>query len=129
GRTRARRHRRRRARQWRARDPAGRAAASVRLRRRARAPARRQGAAPGNAGAVRARAYPGGRPARAPHRQQLADGTLMRFDVVTLFPDMFGTVRDLGVTGRAHAQGLWALQAWNPRDYTHDVHRTVDDRP
>ena len=53
----------------------------------------------------------------------------MRFDVVTLFPDMFGTVRDLGVTGRAHAQGLWALHAWNPRDFTHDVHRTVDDRP
>jgi len=53
----------------------------------------------------------------------------MRFDVVTLFPDMFGTVRDLGVSGRAHAQGLWALHAWNPRDYTHDVHRTVDDRP
>ena len=53
----------------------------------------------------------------------------MRFDIVTLFPDMFGTVRDLGVTGRAHAQGLWALHAWNPRDYTHDVHRTVDDRP
>lgn len=53
----------------------------------------------------------------------------MRFDVVTLFPDMFGTVRDLGVTGRAHTQGLWALRAWNPRDYTHDVHRTVDDRP
>ncbi|CAM4151683.1 tRNA (guanosine(37)-N1)-methyltransferase TrmD [Bordetella muralis] len=53
----------------------------------------------------------------------------MRFDVVTLFPDMFGTVRDLGVTGRAHAQGLWSLRAWNPRDYTHDVHRTVDDRP
>ncbi|OZI24320.1 tRNA (guanosine(37)-N1)-methyltransferase TrmD [Bordetella genomosp. 7] len=53
----------------------------------------------------------------------------MRFDVVTLFPDMFGTVRDLGVTGRAHVQGLWALHTWNPRDYTHDVHRTVDDRP
>ncbi|HYG45013.1 MAG TPA: tRNA (guanosine(37)-N1)-methyltransferase TrmD, partial [Bordetella sp.] len=53
----------------------------------------------------------------------------MRFDIVTLFPDMFGTVRDLGVTGRAHAQGLWALHAWNPRDYTLDVHRTVDDRP
>lgn len=53
----------------------------------------------------------------------------MRFDVVTLFPDMFGTVRDLGVTGRAHSQGLWALRAWNPRDYTHDAHRTVDDRP
>ncbi|PAX94662.1 tRNA (guanosine(37)-N1)-methyltransferase TrmD, partial [Bordetella pertussis] len=53
----------------------------------------------------------------------------MRFDVVTLFPDMFGLVRDQGVTGRAHAQGLWALHAWNPRDFTHDVHRTVDDRP
>ncbi|MVW72226.1 tRNA (guanosine(37)-N1)-methyltransferase TrmD [Bordetella sp. 15P40C-2] len=53
----------------------------------------------------------------------------MRFDVVTLFPDMFGTVRDLGVTGRAHTQGRWALKAWNPRDFTQDVHRTVDDRP
>lgn len=53
----------------------------------------------------------------------------MRFDVVTLFPDMFGTVRDLGVTGRAHAQGRWALRAWNPRDFTQDIHRTVDDRP
>src|SRR5690606_593516 len=62
-------------------------------------------------------------------RQQLAHGILMRFDVVTLFPDMFGAVRDLGVTGRAHAHGRWALHAWNPRDYTHDVHRTVDDRP
>jgi len=53
----------------------------------------------------------------------------MRFDIVTLFPDMFGAVRDLGITGRAHARGLWSLQAWNPRDYTEDVHRTVDDRP
>lgn len=53
----------------------------------------------------------------------------MRFDVVSLFPDMFSVVRDNGVTGRAHAQGLWSLHAWNPRDYTHDVHRTVDDRP
>lgn len=53
----------------------------------------------------------------------------MRIDVVTLFPEMFGVVRDLGVTGRAHAQGRWQLHAWNPRDFTHDVHRTVDDRP
>ncbi|MFD4839858.1 tRNA (guanosine(37)-N1)-methyltransferase TrmD [Achromobacter sp. NPDC058515] len=53
----------------------------------------------------------------------------MRFDVVTLFPEMFGVVRDLGVTGRAHAQGRWSLHAWNPRDFTQDVHRTVDDRP
>lgn len=53
----------------------------------------------------------------------------MRFDVVSLFPDMFSVVRDLGVTARAHKQGLWSLGLWNPRDYTHDVHRTVDDRP
>ena len=53
----------------------------------------------------------------------------MRFDVVTLFPDMFNAVRDYGVSGRAHQRGLWRLQAWNPRDFTHDVHRTVDDRP
>ena len=53
----------------------------------------------------------------------------MRFDVVSLFPEMFGVVRDQGITGRAHKQGLWSLSVWNPRDYTHDVHRTVDDRP
>jgi len=53
----------------------------------------------------------------------------MRFDVISLFPDMFSVVRDLGVTGRAHKQALWSLGLWNPRDYTHDVHRTVDDRP
>lgn len=53
----------------------------------------------------------------------------MRFDVVSLFPDMFSVVRDLGVTGRAHKQKLWSLGLWNPRDFTHDVHRTVDDRP
>ncbi|AIT25374.1 tRNA (Guanine-1)-methyltransferase family protein [Bordetella holmesii 44057] len=53
----------------------------------------------------------------------------MRIDVITLFPEMFGVVRDLGVTGRAHGQGLWSLHTWNPRDFTTDVHRTVDDRP
>ena len=53
----------------------------------------------------------------------------MRFDGISLFPDMFSLVRDLGVTGRAHKQDRWALGLWNPRDYTHDVHRTVDDRP
>ncbi len=53
----------------------------------------------------------------------------MRIDAITLFPDMFSVVRDAGVTGRAHKQGIWALQTWNPREFTHDVHRTVDDRP
>ena len=53
----------------------------------------------------------------------------MRFDVVTLFPEMFGVLTDAGVTGRAHGQGRWLCRAWNPRTFTHDVHRTVDDRP
>lgn len=53
----------------------------------------------------------------------------MRFDVISLFPELFSAVRDHGVTGRAHRQGLWSLRVWNPRDFTHDVHRTVDDRP
>ncbi|MDQ2140184.1 tRNA (guanosine(37)-N1)-methyltransferase TrmD [Alcaligenaceae bacterium B3P038] len=53
----------------------------------------------------------------------------MRFDVVTLFPEMFGVLTDAGVTGRAHGQGRWLCRAWNPRTFTQDVHRTVDDRP
>lgn len=53
----------------------------------------------------------------------------MRIDIITLFPEMFTAVTDLGVTGRAHQKGLWHLKTWNPRDFTHDVHRTVDDRP
>jgi tRNA (guanine37-N1)-methyltransferase len=52
----------------------------------------------------------------------------VRFDVVTLLPEMFEAAR-LGVTGRAFERGLAQLRLWNPRDYTHDVHRTVDDRP
>ncbi|MGB6242123.1 MAG: tRNA (guanosine(37)-N1)-methyltransferase TrmD [Castellaniella sp.] len=53
----------------------------------------------------------------------------MRFDLITLFPEMFAAIRDQGVSGRAHQRGLWSLHAWNPRDFTQDVHRTVDDRP
>lgn len=53
----------------------------------------------------------------------------MRFDVVTLFPPMFEAVSDYGITGRAVERGIAELGIWNPRDYTHDRHRTVDDRP
>ncbi len=53
----------------------------------------------------------------------------MRFDVVTLFPEMFRAMLGEGVTGRAFQKGQAELSLWNPRDYTHDVHRTVDDRP
>lgn len=53
----------------------------------------------------------------------------MRFDVITLFPALFEIPRGLGVTGRALEAGQAQLRLWNPRDYTHDAHRTVDDRP
>jgi tRNA (guanine37-N1)-methyltransferase len=53
----------------------------------------------------------------------------MRFDVVSLMPDMFRAMSEQGVTARALKQGLAQLVLWNPRDYTSDVHRTVDDRP
>ncbi len=53
----------------------------------------------------------------------------MRFDAITLFPQMFETLSQFGVTRRAHERGLWQLRTWNPRDFTLDVHRTVDDRP
>lgn len=53
----------------------------------------------------------------------------MQFDVVSLFPEMFVALTQSGVTRRAHEQGLWKLSIWNPRDFTQDRHRTVDDRP
>ncbi|MEI8573770.1 tRNA (guanosine(37)-N1)-methyltransferase TrmD [Methylomonas sp. LW13] len=53
----------------------------------------------------------------------------MRFDVISLFPDMVSDAAGYGVTGRAIERGLVDLSVWNPRDYTHDKHRTVDDRP
>ena len=53
----------------------------------------------------------------------------MRFDVVTLFPEMVSTAIGYGVTGRAIERGLVSLSTWNPREYTHDRHKTVDDRP
>lgn len=52
-----------------------------------------------------------------------------RFDVVTIFPEMFAAIRDFGISRRAVERGLWSLQCWNPREYTSDPHRTVDDRP
>ena len=53
----------------------------------------------------------------------------MRFDAITLFPEMFDAVLDFGITRRALDRGLYRFRAWNPRDFTDDPHRTVDDRP
>jgi len=53
----------------------------------------------------------------------------MDFHVITLFPELFSAVTDVGVTGRAHRNGRWSCVCHNPRDYVHNVHNTVDDRP
>ena len=53
----------------------------------------------------------------------------MRFDVITLFPEMFEAVTQYGVTRRAAEQERFRLQTWNPRDFTAYNYRTVDDRP
>lgn len=53
----------------------------------------------------------------------------MRFEVITLFPELVQQVLQHGVLSRAADQGLLELQCWNPRDFTHDRHRQVDDRP
>ena len=53
----------------------------------------------------------------------------MRVDVITLFPEMFNALTDHGITRRAVENGLLDMHYWNPRDFTEDKHRTVDDRP
>ncbi len=57
-----------------------------------------------------------------------AESTLW-LGVISLFPEMFDAITEYGVTGRAIRKGLIAFHSWNPRDFTHDKHRTVDDRP
>lgn len=53
----------------------------------------------------------------------------MWIGVISLFPEMFRAITEHGVTGRAVKSGLLQIECWNPRDFTHDKHRTVDDRP
>ncbi|HEX2531018.1 MAG TPA: tRNA (guanosine(37)-N1)-methyltransferase TrmD [Burkholderiaceae bacterium] len=53
----------------------------------------------------------------------------MQFDVVTLFPEMFAALTQSGITRRAFEQKRCTLSLWNPRDFTSDNYRTVDDRP
>jgi tRNA (guanine37-N1)-methyltransferase len=59
----------------------------------------------------------------------MGSGLVIRFDVVTLFPEMFGAITGSGITSRALEAGLYSLTTWNPRDFTADRYRTVDDRP
>ena len=53
----------------------------------------------------------------------------MRIDVITLFPEMFGMLAQFGINRKALQAGALNLHTWNPRDYTSDNYRTVDDRP
>jgi tRNA (guanine37-N1)-methyltransferase len=53
----------------------------------------------------------------------------MRLGVVSLFPQMFDAITEYGVTGRAVSNGKLTLSYWNPREFTRDKHKTVDDRP
>lgn len=50
-------------------------------------------------------------------------------DVITLFPEMFNAITQYGVTGKASRNTVFQLNTWNPRDFTHDNYRTVDDSP
>ncbi len=54
---------------------------------------------------------------------------MKRIDLITIFPDILQAVTGYGVTGRAVDRGLLEVHGWNPRDFTEDRHRTVDDRP
>jgi tRNA (guanine37-N1)-methyltransferase len=54
---------------------------------------------------------------------------LMRFDIITIFPGFFTSIFEYGILSRAHTTGLVEIAAHDLRSFTHDRHRTVDDRP
>jgi tRNA (guanine37-N1)-methyltransferase len=54
---------------------------------------------------------------------------MMHLDVVTLFPEMFEALTSSGITQRARSNGLYELVLWNPRDFSSNSYRSVDDRP
>ena len=54
---------------------------------------------------------------------------MMHFDVVTLFPEMFDALTGCGITRRARENGALRAVCWNPRDFSSNSYRRVDDRP
>jgi len=54
---------------------------------------------------------------------------MKRYDVVTIFPGMFEALTGHGITRRAIEEGRFELHTWDPRDFTTDSYRRVDDRP
>jgi tRNA (guanine37-N1)-methyltransferase len=53
----------------------------------------------------------------------------MQIGLVTLFPEMFSAVAEHGISGRAIRSKLVSLNFWNPRNFSRDKYRTVDDKP
>lgn len=53
----------------------------------------------------------------------------LKIAVISIFPEMFNAIANFGITSRALKQGLVELKTWTPRDFAHDRHSTVDDRP
>ena len=53
----------------------------------------------------------------------------MQIDAITLFPEMFEAISQFGITRRALEEKIWSLNRWNPRDFTENAYRTIDDRP
>src|SRR2546427_7886961 len=62
-------------------------------------------------------------------RQVAGRASTVKVDLLTLFPEMFAGPLDVSIVGRARAAGLLDLQVHNLRNWTHDRHRTVDDKP
>lgn len=54
---------------------------------------------------------------------------MIRFDCITIFPEMFAAVTQSGITRRALEERRWVWQGWNPRDFAENAWRRVDDRP
>ncbi len=54
---------------------------------------------------------------------------MLKINVITIFPDMFRSISDFGITGRTIDKGLLQLRCWDPRDFTQDRGRRIDDRP
>jgi len=53
----------------------------------------------------------------------------MNFNTISILPEMFAAITEYGITGRAFKQKIYTWKNYNPRDYTNDIHKTIDDRP
>jgi tRNA (guanine37-N1)-methyltransferase len=67
--------------------------------------------------------------AKLSHNLADAEARMMRFDIVTLFPEFFQTPFEVGLMSKAIARGIAEVHCTNPRDFTEDKHRRVDDEP